>query len=163
MKKVSRVFDKQKNNQIKNSFTGVPDRDMRACFNLPTWSSAVNMQQPPLGTSHLTLSDSLVRVLLNLRSSWITTLMAFGGATVSLLYRIVELKNPGRTVDIMILIGTNNVSRSSDSEKAQWEAILVCLFTTERQKFQCAILTVCTIPISTRTQSSTGRRHKKKS
>ena len=136
MKKVSRVFDKQKNNQIKNSFKGVPDRDMRACFNLPTWSPAVNMQQPPLGTSHLILSDSLVRVLLNLRSSWITTLMAFGGATVSLLYRIVELKNPGRTVDIMILIGTNNVSRSSDSEKAQWEAILVCLFTTERQKFQ---------------------------
>ena len=33
MKKVSRVFDVQKNNQVKNNFTGVPDADPRACFN----------------------------------------------------------------------------------------------------------------------------------
>ena len=39
--------------QIKNSFTGVPDLDMRACFNRPIWSPAMNMQQPPLGTSQL--------------------------------------------------------------------------------------------------------------
>ena len=36
MKKVSRVYDIQKNNQIKNSFTGVPDTDMRARFNQST-------------------------------------------------------------------------------------------------------------------------------
>ena len=36
MKKVSHVFDIQKNNQFKNSFTGVPDTDMRACFNQST-------------------------------------------------------------------------------------------------------------------------------
>ena len=48
MKKVSRVFDIQKNNQIRISFTGVPDTDMRACFNQSTWSPAMNMQQTPL-------------------------------------------------------------------------------------------------------------------
>ena len=32
MKKVSRVFDVQKNNQVKNIFTGVPEADPRACF-----------------------------------------------------------------------------------------------------------------------------------
>ena len=52
IKKVSRVFDVQKKNQVKNNFTGVPDTGMRACFNRSTCSPAVNMQQPPLATSH---------------------------------------------------------------------------------------------------------------
>ena len=56
-KKVSRVIDVQKNIQLKYSFTGVPDTDSRACFNRSTWSPAVNLQQPPLGTSHLILGD----------------------------------------------------------------------------------------------------------
>ena len=43
----------------------------------------MNMQQPPLGTPHLILGNSLVRCLQNLRTSGITTVMAFGGATVS--------------------------------------------------------------------------------
>ena len=43
-----RVFDVQKNNQVKNNFTGVPDTDPRACFTRSTWSPAINMQQPPL-------------------------------------------------------------------------------------------------------------------
>ena len=41
MKKVSRVFDVQKNNQVKNNFTGVPDADPRASFNQSTWSPAI--------------------------------------------------------------------------------------------------------------------------
>ena len=32
MKKVSRVFDVQKNNQVKNNFIGAPDAGPRACF-----------------------------------------------------------------------------------------------------------------------------------
>ena len=105
MKKVSRVFDVQKNNQVKNNFTGVPDADPRACFNRLAWSPAINLQQPPLGTSHSILGDSLVRVLQNLRTSWITTVMAFGGATIAQLFRMVELMNPARIPNIMILKG----------------------------------------------------------
>ena len=76
-KKVSRIIDVQKKNRLKYNFTGVPETDPRACFNRATWSPAVNLQQPPLGTSHLILVDSLVRVLSNLRTSWVTTVMAF--------------------------------------------------------------------------------------
>ena len=158
-KKVSRVFEVQKNNQVKNKFTGVPDADPRACFNRSTWSPAINMQQPPLGTSRLILGDSLVRVLQNLRTSWISTVLAFGGATIAQLFRMVELMNPGRIPNKMILIGTNNVSRGSIEEVSQWESMMVCLFTTLWQKFKCAVLTVCTVPMSTRTLTSTGRRH----
>ena len=86
-------------------------------------------------------------------------LVIFGGATIAQLNRMVEVINQGRTPDIMILIGTKNVSRSSDEEEAQWESLMVSLFTTIWQKFKCAILTVCTVPMSTRTLTNTGRRH----
>ena len=159
MKKVSRVINAQKNNQLKYSFTGVPDTDSRACFNRSTWSTAVNLQQSPLGTSHLILGDSLVRVLQNMRTSWINSVMAFGGATIAQLFWLVELMNPGRIPNIVILIETNNVSRGSDEEEAQWESMMVCLFTTLWHKFKCAVLTVCTVPMSTETLTTTGRRH----
>ena len=128
VKKVSRVIDVQKNNQLKYNFTGVADTDPRACFNRATWNPAVNLQQLPLGTSYLILGDSLVRVLQSLRTPWITTVMALGGATIAQLFRMVELVNPGRIPHVMILVGTNNISRSE--EEALWESMMVCLFTT---------------------------------
>ena len=158
-KKVSRIIDVQKNNQLKYNFTGVPETDPRACFNRATWSPAVNLQQTPLGTSHLILGDSLVRVLSNLRTSWATTVMAFGGATIAQLYRMVELMNPGRNPNVMILVGTNDISRGSDEQEALWESMMVCLFTTLWQKFSCAVLTVCTVPMNTRSLTASGRRH----
>ena len=160
-KKVSRVMDVQKNNQLKYNFTGVPEADPRACFNRATWNPAVNLQQLPLETSHLILGDSLVRILSNLRTSWITTVVDFGGATIAQFFRMVELMNPGRIPNVMILVGTNNISRSSDEEEALWEAMMVCLFTTLWQEFNCAVLTVCTVPMTTRTLTAAGRRHDK--
>ena len=157
-KKVSRVIDIQKNNQLRYNFTGVPETDPRACFNRATWNPAVNLQQPPFGTSHLILGDSLVRVLSNLRTSWVTTVMAFGGATIAQLYRMVELMNPGRIPSVMIQVGTNNISRSSDEEEALWESMMVCLLTNLWQKFNCAILTVCTVPMNARSLTAAGRR-----
>ena len=158
-KKVSRIIDVQKNNQLKYNFTGVPETDPRACFNRATWSPAVNLQQPPLGKSHLILGDSLVRVLSNLRTSFVTTVMAFGGATMTQLYRMVELMNPGRIPNVMILVGTNDIFRGSDEQEALWESMMVCLFTTLWQKFNCAVLTVCTEPMNTRSLTASGRRH----
>ena len=147
-------------NQLKYNFTGVPEADPRACFSRATWKPAANLQQPPLGTSHLILGDSLVRVLSNLRTSWVTTVMAFGGATIAQLFRMVELMNPGRIPNVMVLVGTNNISRSSNEEEALWESMMVCLFTTPWQKFNCAVLTVCTVPMNTRTLTAAGKRHR---
>ena len=158
-KKVSCVVDVQKNNQLRCNFTGVPETDPRACFNRVTWKPAVNLQQPPLGTSHLILGDSLVRVLLNLRTSWVTTVMAFGCATIAQLYRMVELMNPGRIPIVMILVGTNNISRGSDEQESLWKSMMMCLFTTLWQKLNCAVLTVCTVPMNTRSLTAAGRRH----
>ena len=79
---------------MKNNFTEVPDADPRAWFNRSTSIPAINIQQPPLGTSHSILGDSLVRVLQNLRTSWITTVMAFGGATIAQLFRMHGANEP---------------------------------------------------------------------
>ena len=96
-------------------------------------------------------------------------MMVFGGATWTTgganglwrrhFYRMVELMNPGRIPNLMILVGTNNVSRGSDEEEAQWESMMVCLFTTLWQKFKCAVLNICTVSMSTRTLTSAERRH----
>ena len=77
-------------------------------------------------------------------------MMACGGATIAQLFRMVELMNPGRIP---------NVLRSSDEEEAQWEPMMVCLFTTLWQKFKFAVLNVCTVPMCTKTLTATGRRH----
>ena len=102
----------------------------------------------------------MVRVLSNLRTSWVTTVMAFGGATIAQLYRMVELMNPDRIPNVMILVGTNDISRGSDEQEALWESMMVCLFTTLWQKFNCAVLTVCTVPMNARSLTASGRRHK---
>ena len=67
--------------------------------------------------------------------------------------------NPGITLNVMILVGTNNISRSSDEEEALGESMMVCLFTNLWQKFNCAVLPVCTVPMNTRTLSATRTRH----
>ena len=113
------------------------------------------MQKPTLGTSYWLLNDIIVRVLQILGTSGITTVMAFEGATVAQLYRMVELMNSGRIVDVFILIGTIKVSRSSDSEGVHSGVHVTAVW----QKFQCAVLTVCTISMNARTQSATARRH----
>ena len=38
--------------------------------------------------------------------------------------------NPGRIPNVMILVGTNNISRGSDEEEALWESMMVRLLTT---------------------------------
>ena len=38
---------------------------------------------------------------------------------------------------------------------------MVCLFTTLWQKFSCAVLTVCTVPMNARSLTASGRRHNK--
>ena len=60
---------------------------------------------------------------------------------------------------MMILVGTNDISRGSDEQEALWESMMVCLFTTLWKKFNCAVMTVCTVPMNTRSLTAAGRRH----
>ena len=81
-----------------------------------------------LAISHLFLGDILVRVLQNLRTAWITTMMVSRDNTVAKLDQVVEQMNPGKMVDVTTLIGTNNLFTTSAAEEYRWDEILVCLF-----------------------------------
>ena len=59
----------------------------------------------------------------------------------------------------MILVGTNDISKASDEQEALWESMMVCLFTTLWQKFNCAVLTACTVRMNARSLTAAGRRH----
>ena len=74
---------------------------------------------------------------------------------IAQLFQMLELMKPRRIPNVMILVRTNNVSRSSDEKEAQWESMMVCLFTTLWDKFKCAVLTVCTVTMSTKTLTAT--------
>ena len=71
-----------------------------------------------------------------------------------------KVNEPRGIPNVMILVGTNNISRSSNEEEALWESMMVCLFTTLWQKFICAVLTVCTaVPMNTRKLTAAERRY----
>ena len=53
---------------------------------------------------------------------------------------------------MMILVGTNDISRGSDEQEKLWESMMVCLFTTLWQKFDCPVL-------NTKSLTAAGRRH----
>ena len=56
------------------------------CFSNPK----ANMQQAPQGTLNLILEDGLLRLLLNLKPSWITTVMAFRDAKFAQFIKVME-------------------------------------------------------------------------
>ena len=84
-----------------------------------------NMQQAPPGISHLVLGKSIVRVMQNIRTSWKTTVMAFGGATVAQLYKTIQLLNRGKNASIVILVATNNLLRTPKADETRWEEKMV--------------------------------------
>ena len=117
------------------------------------------MQQTPLGTSHLILGDSLVRFFSKLEE-----LVDHYADGIRRCHSSPAVLDAG--VDEPRQDFGHNYSNSHKQgvqklrpEEAQREAMLVCLFTTVWQKFHFAVLTVCIIPMSTRLQSSTNRRH----
>ena len=120
------MIEVQNNNKMKYSFTGVPDTDSRACFNRSTWS--------PAATATWDITSGTGGQLGQSASKFEDILDHYGNGIWrcdnSQLFRMVELMNPGRIPNVMILVGTNNISRSSDVEEVQWESIMVCLFTT---------------------------------
>ena len=84
-----------------------------------------NMQQAPPGISHLILGKSTVRLMQNIRTSWKTTVMAFGGNTVAHLSKTIQLLNRGKIASIGILVATNNLLRTPKADETRWEEKMV--------------------------------------
>ena len=56
-----------------------------------------------------------------------TTVLSFGGASVAQVREIMEFQGEDQLDTMVILLGTNDVSRAHVTPEGKWEPLLVCL------------------------------------
>ena len=120
-------MDVRKNLAVSNLFLQVAAEHPRACLNGMSWNPAISDQAIPPGSRHLVVGDSLVRDLNEIFVSGQTTVLSFGGASVVQVIKIMEFQSEDQFDTLVIMLGTNDVSRVPVTPEYKWEPLLVCL------------------------------------
>ena len=123
----SRVVDIRKNLTVRNQFVQGATEHPRACLNGMSWNPAISNQAIPLGSRHLVIGDSLVRDLNAIFVDGQTIVLSFGGASVAQVIKMNEFQGEDHLDTLMIMLGTNDVSRAPVTPEGKWEPLLVCL------------------------------------
>ena len=144
--KKSRVVDIRKNLMTRHQFTQVPAEHPRACLNDMSWNPATSDQVIPPGSRHLIIGDSLVRDLNEISVYGQTTTLSFGGASVAQVIKMMEFQGEDRLDTLIIMLGTNDVSRAPVTPENKWEPLLVCLLNELKEKYRPRLVILCTIP-----------------
>ena len=142
----SRVVDIRKNLMARHQFTQVPAEHPRACLNDMSWNPATNDQVIPPGSRHLIIGDSLVRDLNEIFVYGHTTILSFGGASVAQVIKMMEFQSEDHLDTLIIMLGTNDVSRAPVTPENKWEPLLVCLLNELKEKYRPKLVILCTIP-----------------
>ena len=142
----SRVVDIRKNLMARHQFTQVPAEHPRACLNDMSWNPATNDQVIPPGSRHLIIGDSLVRDLNEIFVNGQTTILSFGGASVAQVIKMMEFQSEDHLDTLVIMLGTNDVSRAPVTPESKWEPLLVCLLNELKEKYRPKLVILCTIP-----------------
>ena len=142
----SRVVDIRKNLMVRIQFTQVAAEHPRACLNDMSWNPATRNQVIPTGNRHLVIGDSLVRDLNEIFVHGQTTALSFGGASVAQVIKMMEFQSEDYLDTLVIMLGTNDVSRSPVTPEGKWEPLLVCLLNELKEKCRPRIVVLCTIP-----------------
>ena len=142
----SRVVDIRKNLMARHQFTQVPAEHPRACLNDMSWNPATNDQVIPPGSRHLIIGDSLVRDLNEIFVYGQTTILSFGGASVAQVIKMMEFQSGDHLDTLIIMLGTNDVSRAPVTPENKWEPLLVCLLNELKEKYRPKLVILCTIP-----------------
>ena len=142
----SRVVDIRKNLMARHQFTQVAAEDPRACLNDMSWNPATSDQVNPPGSRHLIIGDSLVRDLNEIFVYGQTTTLSFGGASVAQVIKIMEFQSEDHLETLVIMLGTNDVSRAPVTPESKWEHLLVCLLNEQKEKYRPRLVVLCTIP-----------------
>ena len=132
----SRVVDIRKNLMARHQFTQVPAEHPRACLNDMSWNPATNDQVIPPGSRHLIIGDSLVRDLNEIFVYGQTTILSFGGASVAQVIKMMEFQSEDHLDTLIIMLGTNDVSRAPVTPENKWEPLLVCLLNELKEKYR---------------------------
>ena len=142
----SRVVDIRKNLMARHQFTQVPAEHPRACLNDMSWNPATNDQVIPPGSRHLIIGDSLVRDLNEIFVYGQTTILSFGGASVAQVIKMMEFQSEDHLDTLVVMLGTNDVSRAPVTPENKWEPLLVCLLNELKEKYRPKLVILCTIP-----------------
>ena len=142
----SRVVDIRKNLMARHQFTQVAAEHRRACLNDMSWNPATSDQVIPPGNRHLIIGDSLVRDLNEIFVYGQTTALSFGGASVAQVIKIMEFQSEDYLDTLVIMLGTNDVSRTPVTPESKWEPLLVCLLNELKEKYRLRLVVLCTIP-----------------
>ena len=142
----SRVVDIRKNLMTGHQFTQVAAEHPRACLNDMSWNPATSDQVIPPGSRHLIIGDSLVRDLNEIFVYGQTTTLSFGGASVAQVIKMMEFQSEDHLDTLVIMLGTNDVSRAPVTPECKWEPLLVCLLNELKEKYRPRFVVLCTIP-----------------
>ena len=142
----SRVVDIRKNLMTRHQFTQVAAEHPRACLNDMSWNPATSDQVIPPGSRHLIIEDSLVRDLNEIFVYGQTTTLSFGGASVAQIIKMMEFQSEDYLDTLVIMLGTNDVSRAPVTPESKWEPLLVCLLNELKEKYRPRFVVLCTIP-----------------
>ena len=145
----SRVVDVRKNLAVRNLFLQVAAEHPRACVNGMSWNPAISNQAIPPGSRHLIVRDSLVRDLNEIFWSGQTTVLSFGGASVAQVINMMEFQGEDQLDTLVIMLGTNDVSRAPVIPEGRWEPLLVCLLNELKENYRPRLVVLlCIIPLN---------------
>ena len=111
-----------------------------------SWNPATSDQVIPPGSRHLIIGDSLVRDLNEIFVYGQTTTLSFGGALVAQVIKMMEFQSEDQLDTLVIMLGSNDVSRAPVTPESKWEPLLVCLLNELKEKCRPRLVVLCTIP-----------------
>ena len=130
----SRVVEIMKNLTVRNQFVQRAAEHPRACLNGMDWNPAISYQAIASGSRQLLIGESLVRDVNENFVNGQTTVLSFGGASVVQVIKMMEFLGPDYLDTLMIMLGTNDVSRAPVTPEGKWEPLLVCLLNELKEK-----------------------------
>ena len=140
------MVDIRKNLNARHQFTQVAAEHPQACLNDMSWNPATSVQVIPPGSRHLIIGDSLVRDLNEIFVYGQTTTLSFGRASVAQVIKMIEFQSEDHLDTLVIMLGTNDVSRAPVTPESKWEPLLVCLLNELKEKYRPRLVVLCTIP-----------------
>ena len=60
--------------------------------------------------------------------------------------KMIELQNEDQLDILMIMLGTNDISRAPVTPEGKWEPLLVCLLIELKEKYKPRLVVLCSIP-----------------
>ena len=95
----------------------------------------------------MVVGDSLVRDPNEIFVNGQTTVLSFGGASVAQVIKMMEFQGEEDHLDtLVIMLGTNDVSRVPVTPEGKWKPLLVCLLNELKEKYRPRLVVLCTIP-----------------